>query len=66
MPIIKQIRQSRVDPKSAYLNAFYKNVTSQCGEDGIIEKIFDIIGAKSNGVSSSAPGMESISAIHTT
>jgi len=46
MPVIKQIRQSHLDPKSTFLNAFSKNVTSQCGEDGILEKIFGIIGNK--------------------
>jgi hypothetical protein len=46
MPIIKQIRQSRLNPKSTVLTTFSKNITSQCGEDGIIEKVFDIIGAR--------------------
>lgn len=36
--------ESRVNPESVYLQAFRKNITSQCGEDGIIEKIFEIIG----------------------
>jgi hypothetical protein len=38
-------RKSRVKPKSAYLRKFNRKVTSQRGEDGIIEQIFKIIGA---------------------
>ena len=37
-------RKSRVKPKSAYLRTFNRKVTSQRGEDGVIEKIFEIIG----------------------
>jgi hypothetical protein len=46
MPIIRQVRQSRVNPKSAFLNAFARDIASQCGEDGIIQKIFEIIGCE--------------------
>ncbi len=46
MPIIKQVRQSRIDQKSAFLTAYAKNITSQCGEDGITEKIFEVIGTQ--------------------
>ena len=41
MPIEFRPR-SRVNPKSAYLSQFVRNVTAQDGEDGIIEKIFEI------------------------
>jgi hypothetical protein len=35
--------RSRVNPRSAHLSQFARNVTSQDGEDGIIEKIFEIM-----------------------
>jgi hypothetical protein len=35
--------RSRVDPRSAYLSQFARNVTSQDGEDGITEKVFEIM-----------------------
>lgn len=35
--------RSRVNPQSARLSQFARNVTSQDGEDGIIEKIFEIV-----------------------
>lgn len=35
--------RSRIDPRSAYLSQFARNVTSQDGEDGIIEKIFALV-----------------------
>ena len=44
MPVVKYVPDSRVKPESAYLREFARNVTSQLGEDGIIEKIFAIIG----------------------
>ncbi len=37
-------RTSRVKPESAYLRKFTKKVTSQRGEDGIIEKVFETAG----------------------
>ncbi|MDD9905823.1 MAG: hypothetical protein OXT06_19825 [Rhodospirillaceae bacterium] len=37
-------RTSRVKPDSAYLRKAARKVTSQRGEDGIIEKIFEIMG----------------------
>lgn len=37
-------RTSRVKPDSAYLRKHTRKVTSQRGEDGVIEKIFEIIG----------------------
>ena len=39
-------RKSRVKPESAYLRSFNRKVTSQRGEDGVIEKIFEIIGTE--------------------
>jgi len=44
VPLIKQIRRSRVDPRCAYLRESRANVTSQCGEDGVIARIFATIG----------------------
>ncbi len=38
-------RKSRVKTESAYLQKFRNKVTSQTGEDGLIEKIFEIAGA---------------------
>lgn len=35
--------RSRVNPRSAWLSAHARNVTSQDGEDGIIEKIFEVM-----------------------
>jgi hypothetical protein len=35
--------KSRVNPQSVYLSQFRRNVTAQDGEDGIIEKIFEIV-----------------------
>lgn len=45
MANIKLYRTSRVKPESAYLQQYRKNITSQSGEDGVIEKIFEIMGA---------------------
>jgi hypothetical protein len=39
-------RPSFVKPASAFLREYRRNVTSQLGEDGIVEKIFEIIGAE--------------------
>jgi FkbM family methyltransferase len=44
MPIIREARIDRRDPASCYLLKYRKDVTSQCGEDGIIPQIFEIIG----------------------
>jgi len=38
--------RSRVKPESAYLAGFARNVTSQDGEDGVIEKVFSILPAR--------------------
>jgi hypothetical protein len=35
--------KSRVNPQSVHLSQFARNVTAQHGEDGIIEKIFEIV-----------------------
>lgn len=45
MANVKLYKNERVKPESAYLQKFQKNVTSQFGEDGVIEKIFEIMGA---------------------
>jgi hypothetical protein len=42
--ILQSRRKSRIKPKSVFLQEFCKNVTTQRGEDGIVEKIFEIIG----------------------
>ena len=44
MPEIKLFPTSRVKPESVYLSEFRRDVTSQCGEDGLIEKICEILG----------------------
>ena len=36
--------QSKKNKQSNWLNEFARDVTSQCGEDGIIEKILEVIG----------------------
>ncbi|MDP6352885.1 MAG: hypothetical protein QF926_06145 [Alphaproteobacteria bacterium] len=43
MAILEIKRSSTVKPESAYLRNFRKNETSQYGEDGVIEKIFDLM-----------------------
>lgn len=37
-------KKSRINPESVFLQNYRRDVTSQTGEDGIIEKIFQIIG----------------------
>jgi len=44
MPTLKLFPNTRVKPESTYLNQYESNVASQSGEDGIIEKIFEIMG----------------------
>lgn len=44
MPIIREARIDRRVSASCYLLKCRNNVTSQCGEDGIIPKFFEIIG----------------------
>lgn len=45
MAKIKVYPHTRVKPESAYLRQYRANVTSQYGEDGIIAKIFEIMGS---------------------
>ncbi len=47
MPVIKQIRTDLRNKKSCWLAAYAANVTSQSGEDGIIAKLFELIGEQS-------------------
>jgi hypothetical protein len=44
MSIVIVRPSSRVKQESVYLYGFASNVTSSCGEDGIISKIFEIMG----------------------
>ena len=46
MPRIERHRTSRVSNSSAWLNGHAHNVRSQVGEDGILEKIFEVIGTE--------------------
>jgi hypothetical protein len=48
MATLKLFPTTRVKPENAYLNQYESNVTSQSGEDGIIEKIFEIMGVSNN------------------
>jgi hypothetical protein len=42
MATLKLFPNTHVKAESAYLNQFESNITSQAGEDGIVEKIFEI------------------------
>lgn len=46
MPIIRRRVGYHADMNCAFLRAYRSDVTSQNGEDGIIEKVLDIIGTK--------------------
>ena len=46
MAVLKIERKRLVKPESAYLKEFAGNITSQTGEDGIREKIFEIMGVR--------------------
>lgn len=46
-PVIELIRTDNTNKQSTFLKSYARNVASQCGEDGILEKIFEIIGRKS-------------------
>ena len=50
MPIIVHVPKDRRNPASNYLTKFADNVTSQFGEDGIVRKILEIIGASNKWV----------------
>ena len=47
MPLLDYRRQSRVKPESAHLLQHARNVHSQLGEDGIVARILELIGARS-------------------
>lgn len=47
MPVIERRRQSRINERSAWLRNYRGDVKSQCGEDGILEKIFEVVGEDS-------------------
>jgi hypothetical protein len=44
MPVVRIVRQNHVQENSAWLKGHRNNVTSQYGEDGILNKIFETIG----------------------
>lgn len=46
MPRVELRRKDRTNPESTYLRGHASTVTSQYGEDGIIAKIFELIGLK--------------------
>jgi hypothetical protein len=46
MPEIKHFPSGRVKPESACLQEFRRDLRSQCGEDGLIEKICGVLGVK--------------------
>jgi hypothetical protein len=47
VPILKQVRIDRRRKDSCILLDYARDVTSQGGEDGILERIFELIGARS-------------------
>jgi hypothetical protein len=47
MPLLEYRPKSRRNARSLVLEPYRRNVTSQHGEDGIIERIFDVIGCTS-------------------
>lgn len=47
MPTLKQVRKDRRDARSCFLLEHAADVTSQSGEDGILRKLFELLGAPS-------------------
>lgn len=50
MPVIAYAPKDRRNPASIYLSNFAASVTSQFGEDGIVEKILELIGTRNEWV----------------
>jgi hypothetical protein len=46
MPIIEIRHKDRTKPESTFLRNYRRNVTSEMGEDGIIERLFELIGVQ--------------------
>jgi hypothetical protein len=44
MPRLEERARSRVDERSAFLQQYRSDVTSQRGEDGILDKLFELVG----------------------
>ncbi|CAA6606264.1 conserved hypothetical protein [Rhodospirillaceae bacterium LM-1] len=47
MPVVEVRYRQKTKPESTFLRNFRRNVTSEMGEDGIIEKLFDLVGVES-------------------
>lgn len=48
MPRLELLNLNKMDPDSTYLTKSLRKVHSQCGEEGILEKIFEILGHEHN------------------
>ena len=59
-------RTSQLNSKSRFLQKFRNNVTTQLGEDGIIDAVFNLIGKTNSIVLSLALGMASFTAVRGT